>query len=55
MVYGVKGSPRLLSLTSAADGLYLHHTGGVAKKVIAPACQAGDRGFNPRRFRNRVN
>ena len=29
--------------------------GGVAKLVIAPACQAGDRGFNPRRSRYRYS
>ncbi len=33
--------------------LSLEH-GGVAKLVIAPACQAGDRGFNPRRSRRTV-
>ncbi len=29
----------------------LSRYGGVAKLVIAPACQAGDHGFNPRRSR----
>ena len=32
-------------------GIVCLTSGGVAKLVIAPACQAGDRGFNPRRSR----
>ncbi len=31
--------------------ILLHAYGGVAKLVIALACQAGDRGFKPRRSR----
>ncbi len=32
-------------------GIVFFHYGGVAKLVIALACQAGDRGFEPRRSR----
>ncbi len=31
--------------------VWYHVFGGVAKLVIAPACQAGDRGFDPRHSR----
>lgn len=48
-------NPASASLTEDTDKFYFHRSGGVAKTVIAPACQAGDRGFNSRRFRNQAN
>lgn len=39
-----------IDIFSAVLYILIRH-GGVAKLVIAPACQAGDRGFNPRRSR----
>ena len=39
-------------LTSARRHCYIHGHGGVAKLVIALACQAGGRGFKSRRSRS---
>jgi hypothetical protein len=45
----VRGGPS--ALDTAARHRYIHGHGGVAKLVIALACQAGGRGFKSRRSR----
>ena len=43
---------RVHALTLRAQGCYIQLNGGVAKLVIALACQAGGRGFKSRRSRS---